>query len=233
MLKTIKTYTSDMMSFELLPSYALDIQKRIADTSDMIFKLQHNRMPEKAISILTLASQQLQVSGLSRYKGYVGAIGYARLIDQAEKADKEAQRISESFQEIYIGLCKENILLDTMKKVLESCINEIHSASEALSENMKNISENADGKYYHIMADKRLHDLVLSANIASQCIMMISGMYTRNSEMSQRIESLKVNTLVLWRAGIEALRNTPDKDNMDKVCGIEDVISAAIANIIK
>ena len=58
-------------------------------------------------------------------------------------------------------------------------------------------------------------------------------MYTRNSEMSQRIESLKVNTLVLWRAGIEALRNTPDKDNMDKVCGIEDVISAAIANIIK
>ena len=88
MLKTIKTYTSDMMSFELLPSYALDVQKRIADTSDMIFKLQHNRMPEKAISILTLASQQLQVNGLSRYKGYVGSISYARLIDKAEKADK-------------------------------------------------------------------------------------------------------------------------------------------------
>lgn len=233
MLNFNRTYTADMMSFELLPSYALDVQQRIADTSEMIFKLQQDLMPDKAINILTLASQQLQINGLARYKGYVGAIGYARLIDQAEKADKEAQRISESFQEIYIGLCKENILLDTMKKVLESCINEIHSASEALSENMKNISENADGKYYHIMADKRLHDLVLSANIASQCIMMISDMYTRNSEMSQRIESLKVNTLVLWRAGIEALRNTPDKDNMDKVCGIEDVISAAIANIIK
>ena len=128
MLKTIKTYTSDMMSFELLPSYALDIQKRIADTSDMIFKLQHNRMPEKAISILTLASQQLQVNGLSRYKGYVGAIGYARLIDQAEKADKEAQRISESFQKIYIGLCKENMLLDTMKQLLGSCIQELNTA---------------------------------------------------------------------------------------------------------
>lgn len=233
MLKTIKTYTSDMMSFELLPSYALDIQKRIADTSDMIFKLQHNRMPEKAISILTLASQQLQVNGLSRYKGYVGAISYARLIDKAEKADKEAQKISESFQKIYIGLCKENMLLDTMKKVLENSITEIQAASDALSENMKNIPNNADWKYYQILADKRLNDLILSKNIASQSIFMISGMYTRNSEMSQRIESLKVNTLVLWRAGIEALRNTPDKDNMDKVCGIEDVISAAIANIIK
>ena len=233
MLNFNRTYTADMMSFELLPSYALDVQQRIADTSEMIFKLQQDLMPDKAINILTLASQQLQINGLARYKGYVGAIGYARLIDQAEKADKEAQRISESFQELYIGLCKENMLLDTMKKVLEGCINEIHSASEALSENMKNIPNNADWKYYHIMADKRLHDLVLSANIASQCIMMISDMYTRNSEMSQRIESLKVNTLVLWRAGIEALRNTPDKDNMDKVCGIEDVISAAIANIIK
>ncbi|EXM38447.1 hypothetical protein RASY3_13735 [Ruminococcus albus SY3] len=233
MLKTIKTYTSDMMSFELLPSYALDVQKRIADTSDMIFKLQHNRMPEKAISILTLASQQLQVNGLSRYKGYVGAISYARLIDKAEKADKEAQKISESFQKIYIGLCKENMLLDTMKKVLENSITEIQAASDALSENMKNIPNNADWKYYQILADKRLNDLILSKNIASQSIFMISGMYTRNSEMSQRIESLKVNTLVLWRAGIEALRNTPDKDNMDKVCGIEDVISAAIANIIK
>ena len=233
MLNFKRTYTADMMSFELLPSYALDVQQRIADTSEMIFKLQQDLMPDKAINILTLASQQLQINGLARYKGYVGAIGYARLIDQAERADKEAQRISENFQEIYIGLCKENILLDTMKKVLESCIYEIHSASEALSENMKNISENADWKYYQILADKRLNDLILSKNIASQSIFMISGMYTRNSEMSQRIESLKVNTLVLWRAGIEALRNTPDKDNMDKVCGIEDVISAAIANIIK
>ena len=120
-----------------------------------------------------------------------------------------------------------------MKKVLENSITEIQAASDALSENMKNIPNNADWKYYQILADKRLNDLILSKNIASQSIFMISGMYTRNSEMSQRIESLKVNTLVLWRAGIEALRNTPDKDNMDKVCGIEDVISAAIANIIK
>ena len=78
-----------------------------------------------------------------------------------------------------------------------------------------------------------MNDLVLSVNIASQGIMMISDMYTRNSEMSQRIESLKVNTLVLWRAGISALRNAPDKDKMEKVCAIEDVISAAISNIIR
>lgn len=233
MLNDNKTYTPDMMSFELLPSYALDVQQRIADTSDMIFKLQQNRMPEKAISVLTLASQQLQVNGLSKYRGHVGVIGYARLIDKAEKADKEAQKISDSFQEIFIGLYKENMLLDTMKKVLENCINDIHAASDALSVYMNNIPNNTEGKYYKSLADKRVNDLVLSVNIASQGIMMISDMYTRNSEMSQRIESLKVNTLVLWRAGISALRNAPDKDKMEKVCGIEDVISAAISNIIR
>ena len=97
---------------------------------------------------------------------------------------------------------------------------------------MKTKDKNADWKYYHMLADKRLNDLVLSTNIASQSIMMISYMYDRNSALSQRIESLKVNTLVLRRAGIEALRNAPDKDKMDRVCGIEDVISAAISNII-
>ncbi len=153
-------------------------------------------------------------------------------IDKAEKADKEAQKISESFQKIYIGLCKENMLLGTMKQLLGSCIQELNTASAALSEHMKTKDKNADWKYYHMLADKRLNDLVLSTNIASQSIMMISYMYDRNSALSQRIESLKVNTLVLRRAGIEALRNAPDKDKMDRVCGIEDVISAAISNII-
>ena len=97
---------------------------------------------------------------------------------------------------------------------------------------MKTKDKNADWKYYHMLADKRLNDLVLSTNIASQSIMMISDMYARNSALSQRIESLKVNTLVLWRTGIEELGNAPDKDKMDRVCGIEDVISAAITNII-
>lgn len=233
MINDTKAYTTDMMSFELLPSYAGDVQQRIADTSDMIFKLQQDRIPDKAISTLTLASQQLQVSGLARFKGYVGAIGYARLIEKAEEADKEAQKISDSFQEIYIGLCKENMLLDTLKKVFESCIKDLRTASDALSEHMKNTDDDADRKNYLMLAGKKLDDLIISANIASRGIMMISDMYTRNSALSQRIESLKVNTLVLWRAGIAALRAAPDNDKMDKVCGIEDVISAAIANIIR
>ncbi len=233
MLNSTKKYTPDMMTFELLPSYAGDVQKRIADTSDMLFRIQQDRMPDKAINVLTLASDQLKINGLAKYKGFVGTISYARLIDNAEKADKEAQRISDSFQEIYIGLYKENMLLDTMKQVLECCIQELNEASSALSEHMKNKDKDTDWKYYQILADKKINDLVISANIASQGIMMISDMYTRNSTMSQRIDSLNVNTLVLWRAGIAELRNAPDKDKIDKVCGVEDVISAAIANITR
>ena len=102
-----------------------------------------------------------------------------------------------------------------------------------LTNNLTTVYVATGGGKEDLLADKRVNDLVLSVNIASQGIMMISDMYTRNSEMSQRIESLKVNTLVLWRAGISALRNAPDKDKMEKVCGIEDVISAAISNIIR
>jgi hypothetical protein len=40
-----------------------------------------------------------------------------------------------------------------------------------------------------------------------------------------------VNTLVLWRADLAAMKSSPDKTKLERICGIEDVITAAIASI--
>lgn len=226
-------YSPDAMRIELLPSYGNDIQQKIADVSDMIFSLQQDRTGVKAISMLKLAAEQLKICSLSDYKGKISAISYARLIDKADSADKEAERISDSLQSSYISLYKENILLDTMKKMLEDCVSELQLASKALKEHIHKIGNDEPEKYYTDLAWKRIQDMTLSETIAARSIFLITDMSANNNMLLERINSLKVNTLVLWRTNLYALKASPDEQKLERICGIEDAISAAIASIVK
>lgn len=230
---TLTKYSPDTMRIELLPSYGNDIQQKIADVSDMIFSLQRDRTGYRAISMLKLAAEQLKICSLSEYKGKISAISYARLIDKADAADKEAERISDSLQGSYISLYKENVLLDALKKMLEDCVSELQLASKALEEHIHKIGNDESEKYYTDLAWKRIQDLALSETVAERSVYLISDMTANNSMLSERINSLKVNTLVLWRANLSALKAAPDEQMLERICGIEDAISAAIASIVK
>ena len=137
MTNTQRTYTPDMMRTELLPSYAGDIQQKIADVSDMLFGIQQNRTLDRGMSMLGLAAKQLKIHGLSRYRSEIGSISYARITDQADAADKEAQKMSEGFQTIFTELYKENILLDTLRAMLDENIKELGFASAALTKHAR------------------------------------------------------------------------------------------------
>lgn len=233
MTNNINTFSADMMRLEMLPSYAGDVQQSIADVSDMIFALQQNKMRDKAVGMMKLAAGKLKLGGLSRYRHELGRISRARIIDQAKAADKEAESITDSFQELYIGLYKENVLLDTFSKMLEKCVSELEAASDALRAHIEVTQADRTQVRYTELAKKKLHDLELSKTVALQAMALITDMSVHNSALAERINSLKVNTLVLWRSSIAALEADPDSDRAEKICGIEDVIAAAIVSLYK
>lgn len=226
-------YTNDMMSLESLPSFAFVPQKQIAEISDILFDIQQDKQSEKAAGMMKIMAEKLKVSGLSGCRHELGSISHARLIDRAAAADKEAGKISDSFQTLYIGLCKENVLLDTMNKMLEKCIAEIEEASDVLREHIETAQTDRTQLRYIELAKKKLHDMAISKTVALQGMALITDMTAHNSALTERINSLRVNTLVLWRSDIAALKASPDKDKLERICGIEDVITAAIANIFK
>ena len=236
MTNTQKTYTPEMMRTELLPSYAGDIQQKIADVSDMLFGIQQNRTLDKGMSMLGLAAKQLKIHGLSRYRSEIGSISYARITDQADAADKEAQKMSEGFQTIFTELYKENILLDTLRAMLDENIKELGFASAALTKHVRTVSKSAENKAYIRLAENKLQDMALSGHIALRSKELIADISVMNSSLSESINSLKVNTLVLWRQAISALKTAPEDpegETLKRICGIEDVISAAITTILK
>lgn len=230
---TLTKYSPDTMRIELLPSYGSDIQQKIADVSDMIYLLRQDGTDYKAIGMLKMAAEQLKICSLSEYKGGLSMVSYARIIDKADAADKEAARISDSLQKAYIGLYKENVLLDTLKKMLGDCVQELNIASGALEEHIREIGESESEKFYTELARKRIQDLALSETIAANAVLLINEISANNSLLSERINSLTVNTLVLWRANLSALKSAPDPQKLERLCGIEDAISAAIAGIVK
>ena len=232
-MNNITEYIPDMMRIELLPSYAGDTQKRIADINDMIFDIQKDRMRDKAVNTLKLAAEQMKIHGMSGLKSSIGRISYARMLDKSETADREAERLSDSLSGYYIGLCKETVMLDTLCRLLGDCIKELERATEALERHIETLISDREQKHYALLAQKKVSELMLSKNIAMNAIVMIKDMSLQDSTLSEHINSLKVNTLVLWRAAVSALRAAPDKDKMENICSIEDVISAAISSIIK
>lgn len=225
-------YTQDEMRIELIPSYGSSIQQKVADISDIIFGIQQERIRDEAISMLKMAAEQLKICSLSEYKNKLGKISLSRILDRADDADREAERISESLWHSYIGLCKENALLDTLKNMLEDCTVGLEKASEELKLHIGDIGSDKANKYYTELAWKKVQDLQLSVTVAAHSASLITEMMTNNIILSERINSLQVNTLVLWRSNISALKAAPDARNLDQVCGVENAILAAISSIV-
>ena len=150
----------------------------------------------------------------------------------ADKADREAERISSELRQAYTELCKENVLLDTLKNMIESSSEELSKMSEALEQYISDISISEDEKAYSSLAWQRINDFKLSQMVAARALALIKDMTANNSILLERINSLRTNTLVLWRANISALRAAPDAKKLEQVCGTENAIAAAIAAII-
>ena len=231
MMREKTIFTEDMMSLEKLPAYGFSLQKQIADVSEIIFKIQQDKRRDKAVSMMKLMAQKLVVSGLSAFRREYSSISHARMIDRAAQADREAQKISEGLRELYMGLCKENMMLDTLKKLLEDSTDELEAAYDALEKHIDEMQLSSAHIQYRDFAQKRLKDLELSKTLAMQGMLLITELTVNNSTLAERINSLTVNTLVLWRADLAAMKSSPDKTKLERICGIEDVITAAIASI--
>lgn len=227
----LSPYSADFAAIELLPSYGHDVQQKIADASDIIYDLQQRSLRDDTLDMLRLAAEQLTVCSLSEFKGRMDRIGLARILDRADEADREAERISSELRQAYTELCKENVLLDTLKNMLESSSEELSRVSEVLEQYISDISVSEDEKAYAALAWQRINDFKLSQMVAARALALIKDMTANNSILLERINSLRTNTLVLWRANISALKAAPDAKKLEQVCGTENAIGAAISAI--
>lgn len=230
---SLNPYSPDSMSIELLPSYGHGFQQQIADVSDIIYGLQQDGIRDTAADMLRMAAEQMKICSLSEFSGKIDRISLARILDRADEADREAERISAELRQVYISLCKENVLLDTLKNMTESCSAELSKVSGALEQYISDIKVQEDEKVYSGLVWQRINDLKLSQMVAARSLSLIKDMTANNSILLERINSLRTNTLVLWRANISALKSAPDAQKLEQVCGTENAIAAAITGIVK
>ena len=226
-------FTPDMMRLELLPAYANDAQQGIADISGRRFDIQKDSVSNKAAGRLKLAAERLKVCGLSEYRDDIGRISFARVIDKAEEADREAGGISDELKRLCLDMYKENMLLDTYEHMLKDFVDEIELALKALDKHISNIEAANEDIRYVQLARKRYYDLNLSQTVALRSASLLNDIKTANTVLADRINSLNTITMVLWRADLAALKAVPDNSRLEKICSIEDMISSAIVNIIR
>lgn len=224
--------TTDMMRPELLPTFSGEAQQRIADVSQMIFDIMRNKMRDKAAEMLKMAAERMKIYGLSEFRNSIGQISLARMIDRAAAADKEAEEISGELKGLSVGLYKENMLLDTFSQMLTDSVYELEEAGAALNEHIKMLEAQREDIRYIQLARKKQHDMTLSQTLAINSQALINEMTAANNALSERINSLQMVTMVLWRSDLSALKSAPDDSRLDSICGIEDSIAAAIVNIL-
>lgn len=216
----------DITDNTMIMQYGINAQKKLADFSDSTLeKVKTKDLGEVGDMLSQVVGELREFDGNGEKKGLFGLFNKGKnkvegMISKYEQTETNVNKIAGMLQDHQIRLLKDTSMLDQLfdlnntyykelsmyiaagKEKLHHVKNEEIPALEqkALHSNLpEDVQALKDMTMYYDRFDKKLHDLELSRMIAVQTAPQIRLLQNSNNLMIEKIQSILVNTIPLWK----------------------------------
>ncbi len=186
-----------------------DIQQKIADLSDVIFKMEADRLCDRINDELALGAARLEavripaVSGKLPEKISLG-ISQARLLTKIKKAEREAEDVMNILALRQNELYKAEAAYICLGEELEKC-----------KEELRQIRRKYEGSAGELTA-RRMADLEMSEMVAIRYICVTKDRRQAIRTLCEGIGSLRGNTYPLWKGAVMGAVSGTVKENFGR-----------------
>lgn len=247
-------YILDINNPAEMVEYGFTLQQNIADISDMIFTVTENQLTSKISMELTEVALQLNVFDcIDNTDKLQKIIASAMLDNQIAEANKKIDKAVDVLKLYLMELRKECALLDRLNSLISDYIFELPlliSAADkqilfikdtkAIELNEKMINEKSDEAVVNFkiimdfinLANKRISDISTSKFVAAQTSQIIQNIKQNDNLLADKIQSLCVNTLPVWKSQIYSLKNNPQSQNYKLVSNTNQTIILIINKLM-
>ena len=228
----------DLTDSSLCLIYGTAGQKKLADVSDKLLKMTRND-DSAAVSerISKLVKELRACSDTKRQAGLFGWLFRRRerknLRKRYESAAESTDAIAAELESHRNRLLRDFVMLD---KLYDSVLEQYRELTILAEAGQRKLEEDTSAeKELRERFEKRLHDLKLSRMVCMQTLTQIRVLQECNTALSEKIQSLLTNTLVLWKnqtALALAMKNigqameTLLDANVEMIGGLEAVCTA-------
>lgn len=193
-----------------------DIQQRIADIADVIFKMDGERLCDRICDEIAFGASRLEAAKLPETAGIEGKIARGRLIDRIKKTERETEEIMDSLKGRQTELYKAEAAYLCLREQLEKHRGE-------LSEIRK--------KYEGSVTARRMSELEMSEAVADRYIKMTDDRRNAVKALSEGISSLVGNAYPLWRGAVASTLDRPVTENLSRAESIRQAIVSEIKEL--
>ncbi len=172
-----------------------DVQQKIADISEIIFKMDGDRLCDTVSDEIALGAARLEAVGIPMASGKLpeqisGKILQSRLLEKIKKAEREAEEVMNVLAELQTELYKAEAVYVCLGEELEKC-----------KEELRIILQKYEGSAGQLTA-RRMSDLEMSVMVAERYIRMAKDRRQTVHTLCEGIGSLRGNTYPLWKGAV-------------------------------
>lgn len=216
----------DITDNTMIIQYGINAQKKLADFSDSTLeKVKTKDLGEVGDMLSQVVGELREFDGNGEKKGLFGLFNKGKnkvegMISKYEQTETNVNKIAGMLQDHQIRLLKDTSMLDQLFDLNNTYYKELSMYIAAGKEKLhhvkneeipaleqkalhSNLPEDAqalkDMTMYYDRFDKKLHDLELSRMIAIQTAPQIRLLQNSNNLMIEKIQSILVNTIPLWK----------------------------------
>ena len=234
----------DLTDPSLCLIYGTAGQKKLAEVSDKLLKMTRND-DSAAVGerISDLVKELRKCSETKLQSGLFGWLFRRRdrrnLRKQCETAVQNADRIAEELEIHRNRLLRDFVMLD---KLYDSVLEQYRELTVLTEAGQRKLEDDTSAdKELRERFEKRLHDLKLSRMVCMQTLTQIRILQGCNTALSEKIQSLLTNTLILWKnqtALALAMKNTGQtmetlQDANGEMIGVLEEVYKAENNILR
>ncbi len=216
----------DITDNTMIMQYGINAQKKLADFSDSTLeKVKTKDLGEVGDMLSQVVGELREFDGNGEKKGLFGLFNKGKnkvegMISKYEQTETNVNKIAGMLQDHQIRLLKDTSMLDQLFDLNNTYYKELSMYIAAGKEKLhhvkneeipaleqkalhSNLPEDAqalkDMTMYYDRFDKKLHGLELSRMIAIQTAPQIRLLQNSNNLMIEKIQSILVNTIPLWK----------------------------------
>lgn len=196
-----------------------DIQQKVADISDVIFKMDTDRLPERICGDLQYAANRLEAVKLPDAPP---ASRRAAALDEIERAGKETEKIISLLTSELTEIYKAEAAYSCLRGILEDCGKRLSDLATRLG----------NGEDKSNVTLRHIGDLQMSVTVSHRYIAMADGRREYLRFLVSGINSVLVNTVPLWRGALISASENPGRENMSRLGTLKEAMTTAVRDIL-
>lgn len=202
-----------------------DVQQKIADLSDVVFKMDADRLPERVCGELSFAADRLEAKQLGQ------AANPSAVLDRIAAAREETEKVIVSLKgyltEVYKADAAYSCLWNTLREYRE----EIGSITDRLEREQKSGDGNS-GAAGDVLV-RHISDLKMSAMVAERYMQMIGDRRKYLGYLIGGINSAAVNAFPLWQGAVMSAYENPVSENISRAQSVRYAMISGLRDIVR